>query len=103
MHLRLVENKGPITQTKNQMPYGWEMDQFGPRPVAEEQWVLAYARKMKEFGFTYKEIASRLNHDTPSTNRDHERWRAGDMIELLDQHDDLLWLRWRKRKEKIKP
>jgi hypothetical protein len=101
MHLRLVENKNTNTNNnRSQMQYGWEMDQLGPKPVADEQWVLAYARKMKEFGYTYKEIAQRLNHDG-HPNRFEERWRAGDIVELLDHHDDLLWLRWRKRKEKL--
>lgn len=98
MHLRLIESKNNQPNTyRSQMPYGWEMDSHGPKPVAEEQWILAYARKMREFGFTYKEIAQRLNHDGHKS-RSEERWRAGEIVELLDHHDDLLWLRWRKRK-----
>ena len=101
MHLRLIENKpAQPNASRAQMPFGWEMDGCGPKPVAEEQWVLLYARKMKEFGYTYKEIAQRLNYDSHAP-RTEERWRAGDIVELLDHHDELLWLRWKKRKEKL--
>lgn len=102
MHLRLIQKKieQPTEQPRRSfMPFGWSMDEFGPRPVAGEQWVLTYARKMREFGYTYKEISQQLNRDGHLARND-EKWRAGDIVELLDLKDELLWVRWRKRKEK---
>jgi hypothetical protein len=94
MMLRLIECK-PVVRSN--MPYGWELDTDGPRPVPEEQWVISYARKMREFGYTFREIAQQLIKDGHWT-REGERWRAGDIVELLDQADETLWARWRKRK-----
>jgi hypothetical protein len=81
------------------MPYGWELDEYGPRPVPEEQWVLTYIHKLRAFGYSLREIANQIARDG-LWNREGERFRAGDIVHLLAQNDDLLWIRWKKRAER---
>jgi hypothetical protein len=92
----------PAKKWWEEAPYGWEIaeDVFGPflRPVSGEQQTIRYIRKLRAFGSSLKEISEQLERDALPP-RGGGRWKRGELSEILEYNDEVLWRRWRRRLE----
>jgi hypothetical protein len=86
-------------------PYGWRWvpDGAGGQllyPEAGEQRVLRYARQLRAFGYTLREIEAQLERDGHAP-AEGQRWRATELLALIERDDAALWERFHRWSEAL--